>query len=350
MAMALAFAILGVHPVGATGVASAQGDPEGGGGSHRKILYAEPGGHPLELDVHFPALDGTPKPALILVHGGGWRRPGRSEMAPPARAFRDELQIPVFLIDYRLDVVPSGFPAEVEDVETAVRWVRENAARYDVDPERLALVGSSAGANLALVAALRATGSLGSGTRVAAVVSWSAPVDLVELAPVLPRQQVQGYLGCEPDACPDLYRAASPLTYIDRNDPPVFVANSMGETIPGEQALLLARALMEKGVTTEVALEPGTRHGRGLAVPTHDRVSDFLRRALRLPGAPPAPPPPDLDALEAQLRDAATVKQQQGAESEQSRAPKDRDDAPAAPTDDSKPAPEAKEPLSLIHI
>lgn len=254
-------------------------------GSNRRVEFAAPGGTPLALDIFYPALDGTPRPAIILIHGGGWRREGRSQLAPFAERLRDRFGVVVATIDYRLDVFPSGFPAEVDDVDAAIAWMRGSAAGWDVDPERIALVGSSAGANLALVAGLRETGP----ERVAAIVSFSAPVDLVELSAVADAGQTEEYLGCDPASCPDLYDAASPLAYVSDDDPPVLVVNSVDDRVPADQASVLDDALRAAGVSSELVVVDGDGHGHSLADDVEAELGDFLSRTLQVEALPSAP-------------------------------------------------------------
>jgi acetyl esterase/lipase len=282
-------------------------EPQAGSGEERGIVFVDRNGESLDLDVFHPPLDGQPKPALILVHGGGWRKGGDNsdvkrasgnEMEPTALALRDTLHMPVFDINYRLKEHP-GYPAEVDDVQAAVEWVRANGSRWDVDGTRIALLGSSAGGNLSLVEGLRGEGALDTGSRVAAIVSWSGPTDLAALVGSGEQQPV-GYLGCTPDACADLYDAASAVKYVDPTDPPVYLFNSLTERIPTDQPLILARKLLAAGVTTEVTFVQGSQHGVNLARDHLAEVTAFLQRAFGLPDAPPAPPPPDLDALQSQ--------------------------------------------------
>jgi acetyl esterase/lipase len=149
----------------------------------KDIEYARPGGVSVRLDAFVP--DGAgPFPTVIMVHGGVWnagdKSGGRSHgyMAPMdgplARA-----GFAWFEINYRLST-KYPYPACIDDVEAAIRWVKAHAAEYHVDPRRIALAGESAGGHLVDLAAARADDS----TRVAAVVSFYGVYDLVALANV----------------------------------------------------------------------------------------------------------------------------------------------------------------------
>ena len=120
--------------------------------------------------------------AVILVHGGGWSTGDKS--GGPRKLFMAPMNAPLerkglawFSINYRL-APQHRYPACIEDVETAIRWLKAHAKEYRVDPRRIGLAGESAGGHLVALAAVRADEA----TRVAAVVPFYAPFDLVRMA------------------------------------------------------------------------------------------------------------------------------------------------------------------------
>ena len=136
------------------------------------IEYGEAGGEKLFLDAHVPEGEGK-FPVAIIVHGGGWTSGDKETdivpvFAPVATNFT------WFIINYRL-APTNRWPACFEDVQTAVRWVKQHAAKFKGDPSRIALLGYSAGGQLALLAAMTAT----NGATVQAVVGLAPPTDLV---------------------------------------------------------------------------------------------------------------------------------------------------------------------------
>lgn len=139
----------------------------------RDIEYAQAGGESLKLDAFVPEGAG-PFPAVIFVHGGGWSGGDKTGGNDPLFAPLAARGIAWFTINYRL-APKHHYPAPVEDVQTAVAWVKAHAAEFKVDPQRLALVGESAGGQLVAQAAVLAK----DGTRVAAVVPFYAPVDFI---------------------------------------------------------------------------------------------------------------------------------------------------------------------------
>lgn len=247
----------------------------------RDVQYGSAGGQRLLLDAYLPAArDGRPQPAVVFIHGGGWRAGDKSDFARAAVRVA-QLGWAAFSINYRLEP-PAAFPASIEDTLAAVRWVRARAARFGVDPTRLAAFGSSAGGNLAALVAVRGRGPLTSGTRVRAAVSWSGPLDLGALAaaPSFVAGIVTGYLGCRPAACRRRYAEASPVSQVDGSDAPVFLANSEREFIPLAQAKEMASKLAAARVPYELDVIPGDRHAGAYFDDAWPASLRFLERYL----------------------------------------------------------------------
>ena len=202
----------------------------------RGIAFATPQGVPLTLDVYRPA--GEPDkarptgpiryPAVVQIYGGAWQRGVPGDNATFATYLASHGFV-VFAIDYR-HAPRWQWPAQIEDVRTALAWIREHGGDYDADPSRLALVGRSAGAQLAMTAAYEPDAP-----PVAAVVSLYGPVDLVDgyrnpprPDPIDVRTIEELFLGGSPDAQPARYREASPITYVDSRTARVRAASSPG--------------------------------------------------------------------------------------------------------------------------
>jgi acetyl esterase/lipase len=230
------------------------------------IEYAHPDGVSLRLDAFIPGGDG-PFPALIALHGGGWVAGDKSEWDNNCRQLA-QLGLACFSVDYRL-APQHPYPAAVDDALSAIRWVRDHAAEYHVDPTRLGAIGSSAGAYLAAMIGYTGKGSLDTGTRVRVVVLWSAPTDLVSLVSdrVNPNQSFSNahdFLGCDLTACAAKEQDASPVTYVDGSDSPTMIANSTDEQIPLTQAQELSGKLKGVGVPRELHVVQGNNHGARL--------------------------------------------------------------------------------------
>lgn len=260
--------------------------------AEKGIVYAIVDGEKLELRIA-PPPDGRAKPAVVLVHGGGWRNGDASQLQLIADLVIEQGWVAVSP-DYRLDQQP-GYPAEPDDIALAVAFVRDHAAEYGVDPSRIALLGSSAGGNVVLETALRPSGPLTEGDRVASVVSLSGPTDLAALVnddatEEGVRNAVLDYLGCEPSECPALYAAASPVEHVDAGDPPVFLANAEAERIPAAQVAALADPLESAGVDVRTLIVPGDKHGHGLIDQVWPDAVTFLQGTFGQPIVRPPHP------------------------------------------------------------
>jgi acetyl esterase/lipase len=185
----------------------------------RDVPFAAPHGIRLTLDVYQPPAAG-PHPCVVQIYGGAWQRGEPGDDAKFATYLAAHGYV-VFAIDYR-HAPEFPWPAQIDDVRAALAWIRGHARDYDADASRLALLGRSAGAHLAMMAAYEA-----GAPPVRAVVSYYGPVDLTDgyLNPPSPdpldvRAIEEALLGGTPDQMPDRYREASPISYVARRLPP----------------------------------------------------------------------------------------------------------------------------------
>lgn len=183
------------------------------------IPFAAPSGVPLTLDVYRPPQVGK-YPAIVVLNGGAWQRGNPSENADFNRYMAARGYV-VWAIAYR-HAPRYRFPAQIEDVQTALAFIGQHASEYETDLERIALLGRSAGAHLAMLAAYRPNAP-----RIRAVVNYYGPVDLTEgyndlphPDPINARAVLKAFLGGSPDELPQLYRQASPISYVTRPLPP----------------------------------------------------------------------------------------------------------------------------------
>jgi acetyl esterase/lipase len=245
------------------------------------VTYSHSGGGVLKADVWEPPGDANDpgrrtgpgvaaqgRPAVIVVHGGGWRSGERSDFPSWDAWLADEGYV-VFDIDYRLAPPPSWQDAPA-DVACAVGWVKKNAARYGVDPGRVALMGRSAGGQLALLTAYeggRATLAPGCAargvrdTRVAAVAAFYPPTDLSRLASMGYLGGMNGFVGGSRGTVPGRYRDLSPVSHVDPGDPPTFLAyGGDDQTVPPGQSELLGERLEKAGVAHRLLELPWANH------------------------------------------------------------------------------------------
>jgi len=185
----------------------------------RGVEFASPGGVALTADVYRPPGAG-PHPVLLQLYGGAWQRGAPADNASFATWFAARGYV-VAAIDYR-HAPAATWPAQIQDVRTALGWVLAHSAEYEADPSRIAFVGRSAGAQLALVAAYQSGAQL-----VRAVVGYYGPTDLIEgwREPPRPdpldiRSILETYLHGTPDTAAARYHDASPVTYATSRVPP----------------------------------------------------------------------------------------------------------------------------------
>ena len=253
-----------------------------------KITFRIVDGQELQLDLARPDGEG-PYPAIVFIHGGGWRGGNRA-------AYRREIEeaarrgYVAVTVSYRLTQPDDQrkarypFPAQVHDVKCAIRWLRANAAEYRVDPDRIGVTGGSAGGHLSLMLGVtdESAGLEGDGchsdqsSRVQAVVNVFGPTDMLHLhktsegaAPI-----VASFLGGEPDQVEDAYRDASPITYVDGDDPPILTIHGTADTlVPPDQAERFDAAMKKAGAKHKLLLLEEQGHGfRGEAVAEAQRA------------------------------------------------------------------------------
>lgn len=229
------------------------------------VVFGTGGGRDLRCDVYRPPGEVRDAPAVVLVHGGGWRHGDRSQL----RGYGVLLGRAGYVCvapEYRL-TGESPWPAQLHDVKAAVRWTRTSADELGVDPDRIAIEGNSAGGHLALLVAGTQDvpelegdgGSPGVSTAVAAVAAVYPPVlffgDTHEHGGTPFTALVAG--GGDADAV----RLASPLRHVAPGFPPTTLLHGTADTtVPVSASQLLHDALVAAGVPAELHLYAGQPH------------------------------------------------------------------------------------------
>lgn len=199
-----------------------RGVPVGDARVTRDIVFATPDGKPLAIDIYQPVARGT-YPIVVQIYGGAWRNGAPGDFAKFARWLAASGYI-VFSIDYRHS--PRWqWPAHLDDVMTALAWIGVHASEYGGDTSRVVLLGRSAGAHLALLAAYRPAP-----LEVRGVVAYYAPVDLADAYrhpprpdPLDIRSVEEAFMGGTPDRMPVPFADASPISYARARVPPTLL-------------------------------------------------------------------------------------------------------------------------------
>jgi acetyl esterase/lipase len=243
----------------------------------RDVVYT-PAGWPQTLlaDLYQPALN-SPRPAVLLLHGGGWTGGDRRWHM---RSIAEKLARRGYVVlnaTYR--TTPAyAYPAPLDDVREALIWLCAHAAEHHIDPTRIALYGYSAGGHLAALAGLKDGPPE---TRVRAIVAGGAPSDLTlyqggKLVPL--------FMGGTQTEVPETYRDASPINHASADDPPVFMYHGRWDRlVPPAHAIALDAALTRAGVRHELYWLGARAHITAFIFDgkSEETAIDFLDRELR---------------------------------------------------------------------
>ncbi|HYE56947.1 MAG TPA: alpha/beta hydrolase [Rhodothermales bacterium] len=255
------------------------------------LVFARYGTRTLRLDLYLPAERAGLVPGVVAIRGGGWAVSDRAEFAHVAAALA-ERGVAAASVEYRTaDAAP--FPAAIQDVKAAVRWIRANAAAYGIDPETIGTLGGSSGALMALLAGVTSGDPTfeGSGghpdvpSHVQAVVAMAAPTDPRRLD-ASGRRTVGRFLRAMPSTYPERWARAAPITHIDAGDPPVLLLHSQAdEAVLPEQSIRFARRYREVGARADLVLLPDAPHAFWNYAPwfaqSMDRAAAFFLHVAR---------------------------------------------------------------------
>ena len=248
-------------------------DLKGMGGSYADIEYSHPGGYILRLDAHVPEGKG-PFPAAIIVHGGAWVTGDRKRSVAPLFQPVSDAGFAWFSISYRLANIidPKSIASAavyaalvggaVDDVRDAIAFVKAHASEYDVDPNRIVLIGESAGAQLAAMAALKP----GSNGAVQGVVGFYCPSNLPALIQTMPfiPDSVRRVVNGTPfeDLLLAYLRELSPVNWVREDSPPfLLIHGTVDNVVPFRQSVEMCDAMRKAGSACEVFPVRGASHG-----------------------------------------------------------------------------------------
>jgi acetyl esterase/lipase len=240
------------------------------------------------LDVYLPAGIDGPVPLIIWSGGTAWMSDyANSTTSGVARIFNPH-GYAVAGVNIRSSS-QATFPAQLSDIKAAIRFLRANAGRFHLDPQRFGIAGDSSGGWEAVMAAVTGNesglegdvGVRGPSSGVQAAAAFYAPSDFLQIDQYLPGcrpfdpptlvgicegstgSPVALLLGCLPQSCPDAVAAANPITYVDREDPPLLLLHGQQDVaIPWQQSLLLLQAVQRASGQADLVLLPRGEHGQ----------------------------------------------------------------------------------------
>jgi acetyl esterase/lipase len=266
--------------------------------------YASGGSH--LFDLYKPRTATGPFPLVIWVHGGSWRYLDKSHMDPPRALICNGYA--VASIDYRL-TTEAIFPAQIRDVKAAIRHLRANASMYGVDPNRIAIFGSSAGGHLAALAGTSggvadlenlSMGNSSTSSRVQAAIDWFGHTDMERMDEQIlaqgcpasdaiysqPASLESVFLGCTlgDPACSATAQRANPIKYVSSDDPPMLIMHGTADCrVPRGQSILLFTALKDQNRCVSMRTLAGAGHAgdEWLTVEAQHALAEFLDDALK---------------------------------------------------------------------
>jgi acetyl esterase/lipase len=256
------------------------------------VVFGTGGGRELRCDIYTPPTTPTSAPAILMLHGGGWSQGARN--MPGMVAFGTLLsQFGAVCVatEYRLSG-EAAWPAQIHDAKAALRWTRANASRLGIDPNRIAVLGKSAGAHIALMMAATQDdpafegdgGTPGVSTALAAAVAFYPPTRLGRQG-ISESAAVKALMGAA--HTPEALAAASPLEYVaTRTFPPTLLIHGSSDTVvsPGDSTRMY-EALVAAGVPVELHMYAGLPHAFDNGAPRYQRqcadyIDSFLGRYL----------------------------------------------------------------------
>ena len=253
-------------PASPTPPAATNSEPADTVSTQQDVEYGVQGGEKLLLDIYQSAAPGSkPRPAVVMIHGGSWISLDKSTMRPMGN-FLARSGFVAASVNYRLlDGSKNRWPAQFDDVQRAVRWLRANASKYNVDPNRVGAFGHSAGAQLAALLGMEDTRDNSDPalakypSRVQAVVDVSGPSDFLTNRDADGDAAMANFLGGDLAKLPDAWRSASPVFHVEKSSAPFLIVHGTSDpNVPIAQAQELYEKLQQAGVpVTFIKLDDG---------------------------------------------------------------------------------------------
>lgn len=255
------------------------------------LEYARPDGISLKLDLYRPTEAQSRLPVVVFVHGGGWKNGSKESVKK--RLWLVPNGFAIASINYRLTNA-GKWPDQINDCYAAVRWLRKNAERYNLAPDKIGCWGTSAGGHLAALMGTRPYPDHEvTSSRVQAVCDWFGPTALMTMPPNnvgngrtaadVANSNGAKLLGATVREVPELARDASAIDHVSSDDPPFLIMH--GDADPGVpllQSQTFHQRLSDTGVTSTLVILKGAGHGGSEfdANRSQDAVINFFRQHL----------------------------------------------------------------------
>jgi acetyl esterase/lipase len=254
------------------------------------VTYCTMNNLPQKLDIYFPA-SGGPWPVVIYVHGGSWRELDKAEGV--GWSYLNDYGFVVVSVNYRLASYDVKFPAMIEDVKCAVRFLRAHASEYNLDPDHIGAIGASAGGHLVALLGTSDTSAgwdvgeyLDQSSRVQAVITMAGLSDFTRDMYDGISMAIYFAFGQLPGKNTPANVAASPVTYITPDDPPFLIFHGSEDgVVPLDQAQVLNERLTAAGVPSTLVVVQNGQHGLEAMPgrttdPSPQQVSDMILQFL----------------------------------------------------------------------
>jgi acetyl esterase/lipase len=264
---------------------------------HQNVPYAGDTLRKHTLDIYLPEKTVSKLALIVWVHGGAWNHNDKyADMGYMTQTVKSFIErgYAFASIDYRHSTT-KVFPAQIHDCSQALDFLYGNADKYNIDKSRIALIGFSAGGHLASVLGLSLNNEVKDfypngkkpSYKLKTVIDFYGPADLLMMSakqdPENASDPIYQLLGGASVKRPDLARKASPVTYVDKNDPPFFIVNGeKDESVPYQQSVLLKSSLDLVGVTNELIIVKGAPHYGAMfdAEDIRQKLFEFLKAHL----------------------------------------------------------------------
>lgn len=257
------------------------------GGTEKDIVYSVVGGAQVKADFYAPELRNSKgDPFVLVVHGGGWTGGKKEDMSMLCEQLA-KVGIASATVDYRL-APQSKYPAQLDDVQTAVRYFRANRLKYGILTDKMGAAGASAGGHLSLLLGFRDTKDVklaeygDQSSKVQYVLNLFGPTDMrfdfdKAIAGLLSLQVT----GKQYDPMSEMTKSFSPISYIDSTSAEVFTIHGEDDPlVPVKQAQRLDEALEKAGIKRTTRLIPGMKHEVNVKIPEMQKAVDEALKFL----------------------------------------------------------------------